>query len=136
MQKEAELVCLEAIAGCPVRVKIHKSFHPATGTVDFLVKKLGRSVLDERFAQCFQFLVNGLSQNEIHFIFITEVVNGRCAEVGIATQEDLNLRPGLSYAIEYTSENRTNSCAAKKPPTAYNLPTYEPTLPHPKPPTP
>ena len=51
MQKEAELVCLEAIAGCPVRVKIRfvvldKSFHPATGTVDFLVKKLGRSVLD------------------------------------------------------------------------------------------
>ena len=45
--------------------------------------------------------------NEIHFIFITEVVNGRCAEVGIATQEDLNLRPGLSYAIEYTSENRS-----------------------------
>ena len=24
MQKEAELVCLEAIAGCPVRVKIRK----------------------------------------------------------------------------------------------------------------
>ena len=53
VQEETELIGWKAMAGRPVGVQeglviLDEAFHASAGAVDFLVKKLGRSIADVR----------------------------------------------------------------------------------------